>query len=354
MTLPLFSAHDIPLWSEPFAGAAAVTLQVIGGRRCHPPVSWMGGKRRLAPAILQRLGLAPGCGARRVMLNDAGPWGWVWPAILDPKTSAAVCRVLRGWADRDIRELWFELRDEGPRVDPAEAVAQWITLAARSANGVPVWWADPDTGEQLHPLPNLDGAWSWRSASLVQGSGEGRRAQPAGQRDPQRTDPKLMASDGRGVIRESGQKGTRAPAQRRGHDAGTDRPADQKGVNAGGCGGLVRIETLAERVEALARALAGRAVDVHHGRAEDIPIPERYEPGSVEYLDPPYRGCTGYGWDVERTGLLDMADRRARAGATVAISEAVPLAAELGPGWEAHDLTRHGNGKPEWLTVWKP
>ena len=46
--LPLFSRHDIPLWSEPFAAAAAVALQVIGGRRCEPPVSWMGGKRRLA------------------------------------------------------------------------------------------------------------------------------------------------------------------------------------------------------------------------------------------------------------------------------------------------------------------
>lgn len=384
MTIPLFSRHDIPLWSEPFAGAAAVALQVIGGRRCEPPVSWMGGKRRLAPVILQRLGLAPGCGARRVLLNDAGPWGWVWPAILDPETSAAVCSVLRGWADRDIRELWFELRDEGPRLDPAEAVAQWLVLQARSANGAPVFWSDARGDVDLlkgRHQSNGNHPRAGQAGALLQGSCEGRRPQPAGQRDPQQSDPRLMASDGRGVERPAGMKG-------------------ERNGNKGGCGGLVRIETLAERVEALARATAswlvlqanaangvpwdqtrspkvnGRpcggmvsvdrlaarverlprprgVIEVRHGRAEDIPVPERYEPGSVWYLDPPYRGCTGYGWDVERVALLGMADRRARAGAIVAISEAVPLDAELGPGWVAHDLTRWGNGKPEWLTVYK-
>ena len=80
-----------PLWSEPFRRRRGGSS---GHRRApvRAPVSWMGGKRRLAPVILQRLGLAPGCGARRVLLNDAGPWGWVWPAI--PRPGDERCGVL--------------------------------------------------------------------------------------------------------------------------------------------------------------------------------------------------------------------------------------------------------------------
>lgn len=340
-----------PDYIVPFAGGLADVLCLFEPG-VVPPVSWMGGKRRLAPVILAALGLRPGQGARRVVAVDAGPWGWVWPAILDPEMSAAVCRVLRGWADRDIRVLWFELRDEGPRGDPAEAVAQWLVLQARSANGAPVFWAE-------------DGR-------ALQGSGEGRRPQPAGQRNPQRSDPRLlqgdrrpgryypawqnkvprlMASDGRGVVREAGAKGDK-PTLRRGHDDGGDRPADQKGKNAAGCGGLVRIETLAERVEAIGRAPWASRIEVIHGRAEDLPaLLPRDLRGSAVYLDPPYRGCTGYGWDVERAALVAMAREYARRGAWVAVSEATGLASDLGLGWEEQDVTI--GKKAEWLTTWR-
>jgi hypothetical protein len=42
------------------AGAAACSLYALGGRRLVPLVSWMGGKRRLAPAILDALGVDRG------------------------------------------------------------------------------------------------------------------------------------------------------------------------------------------------------------------------------------------------------------------------------------------------------
>ena len=38
-------------WVEPFAGAAAVALRLVGGKHLLPPVAWMGGKRRYARAI---------------------------------------------------------------------------------------------------------------------------------------------------------------------------------------------------------------------------------------------------------------------------------------------------------------
>lgn len=68
------------------------------------------------------------------------------------------------------------------------------------------------------------------------------------------------------------------------------------------------------------------------------------------YLDRPYLGATGYGWDLERGLVLELARRWADAGAVVAVSEAVPL--DL-PGWHKLELTREG-GKPEWLTLSRP
>lgn len=347
MTTLVARRQRVPLYVEPFAGAAAVALQLIGGPRCHPPVSWMGGKRRLAPAILAQLGLRPWQGAARVVLNDVGPWGWVWPALLDPARAAAVARGFRNWADEPIQALWFRLRDEGPRVNPAEAVAQWLVLQARSASGAPVFWADSE-GRMLHPTPRADGTWEWGVAELRQGSGGGRRPQSAGQtRSPtplqgdrrpshyypawQNKTPTLVASNGRVVIHAAGVKGDK--------------------TYEGRVGGLVRIETLACRVEALALALGGKPIEVIAGRAEDLPgrLP-RDLTGAAIYLDPPYRGCTGYGWDVERAALLAMADDYARRGARVVISESSSLVGELGAGWSAVDVTI--GRKAEWLTRW--
>lgn len=98
------------------------------------------------------------------------------------------------------------------------------------------------------------------------------------------------------------------------------------------------------------RPQARRALDLA-GRAEDLPgrLP-RDLTGAAIYLDPPYRGCTGYGWDVERAALLAMADDYARRGARVVISESSSLVGELGAGWSAVDVTI--GRKAEWLTRW--
>lgn len=91
---------------------------------------------------------------------------------------------------------------------------------------------------------------------------------------------------------------------------------------------------------------------VYHGDAGDL--------GEVlagwathVYVDPPYVGRTGYGWDLERDRLLALAVRLADAGAVVAISEAEPLPL---PGWYHVELTSLGrrNAKPEWLTMSRP
>jgi len=81
-----------------------------------------------------------------------------------------------------------------------------------------------------------------------------------------------------------------------------------------------------------------------------------FGPGDVVFLDAPYEGTTGYEAVLSRDEVLMLGERFASAGAVVGISEAEPLPLS---GWHHLDLTPHGSGKPEWLTlsrapVWAP
>lgn len=130
-----------PVLVDPFLGAGGTVLGLLSwvtGAKLDPPVSWMGGKRRLALEGLAPLDLP----RRRIpmLLADASWWGWVWLVCLDAVTGPKVSAVLRSWRGEDPRALWFRLRDEGPREDLAEAAAQILWLQARAASGVPVWW----------------------------------------------------------------------------------------------------------------------------------------------------------------------------------------------------------------------
>lgn len=385
------------IWVEPCAGAAACALRLVGGPHCLPIVSYMGGKRRLAESILLAMG-AMGRRPDQVLLADAGPWGWVWPTILHPETGPLVAARLRSWGAEDPRELWTRLSKEPPPEDQPSAAAQWLWLQARAASGVPVWWeggrllasdgrgVPRDAGQRRRPEEG------WRSADHATG-----RTQPAAQ---------THAQDGAWMMGSGERRDPQGMTQR------GVKPAKEKGVNREGGGGIVYTETLARRVEALVETVArwivlqaggalGKPVDlqgerwrthgygllddgtytdpsrrrmmmllpatridglrrlpavgwsVYHGDASDIVLPGDCADTYV-YIDPPYANCTGYGWDLPREQVFALAHRWADAGAVVAVSEAVPLAEDLGPGWHAIDLTALGNGKPEWLTLSRP
>jgi len=86
-------------------------------------------------------------------------------------------------------------------------------------------------------------------------------------------------------------------------------------------------------------------------RAQDVAA----IPGAICYIDPPYRGRSGYLNDLRRPAVLELARYWADAGATVGVSEAEPLT-EL-EGFETIQLARR-NGQnrtntksaTEWLT----
>jgi hypothetical protein len=80
--------------------------------------------------------------------------------------------------------------------------------------------------------------------------------------------------------------------------------------------------------------------------------------GAVVYIDPPYVNTTGYAHDLPRAEVERLALAWAEAGATVAISEAEPIAL---PGWEHVEITGERKGQKrtfskqqaEWLTIWR-
>lgn len=331
-----------PVYVEPFAGAAAVWLRLLDPSLV-PPVSWMGGKRRLADRILGLLGLTPGRPVPAI-LGDASWWGWVWPAVLDPITGPRVSEVLRSWRGEDPRALWFRLRDAGPAEDLAERAAGLLWLQARAASGVPVWWEGGDVVSM-----NGDGngpyrAWQKQGGeTLVQWAST--RIDDAGQtRTATRPNAgKGFNAAGAGGIVNPGTVADRLDAVRLVCDHRVPGPAAE--------GGIARPEGVAARLD---RVRSRRPpVEVHHADALDLVRGLAYALGGCGryFLDPPYLGCTGYPAECPRERVLQVADECARHGGRVVLSEAVDLSTDLGPGWTAVQLKR--GKRPEWVTTYR-
>ena len=278
-------------------GAGALWLHALGGRQLLPPVSWMGGKRRLAGDVFAALGLVDRRELTRIVMVDAGPWGWVWPAVLG-EHGPRVCALLRAWGqDKGARELWDWLSEQPPMAGPAEKAAQWLWLQARSASGVPVWWS---TGQEA----------GWRT-SANRHRGYDQVAQQTG--------GAWCACSGGGTPTRVGCRGP--------------------------SGGMVRPSTISRRIEAIRSAVTkwGGIVDIIHGDVRDIdPVP-----GAYVTFDPNYQGRTGYGWNCPRPLVLEVSRRWANAGCRVATCEAAPLDIA---GWHHLELAP-GRKNPEWLTL---
>jgi hypothetical protein len=115
------------------------------------------------------------------------------------------------------------------------------------------------------------------------------------------------------------------------HRPRTSKVGQKNQKNGGqGAGGLVRIETLAERVHALHVRIPWKRVTVHHGAVADVaPIA-----GARVYFDPPYEGCPRYACEMPRAEVLSTARAWAEVAASVVVSEgeALPL------GWPSQEI----------------
>lgn len=63
------------------------------------------------------------------------------------------------------------------------------------------------------------------------------------------------------------------------------------------------------------------------------PLPDRFV-----YIDPPYKGLSGYENHIDHQRVIEVAKKWKSIGCSVAISESVPLDAELGDGWRSQQL----------------
>jgi hypothetical protein len=120
----------VPLFVEPCAGTAALSVRLQGGKHARPPVSRMGAKTGYADCILRIMGLRPGQGAAHYLWcePDAGV-RLMLEAYRDHALALAAADIIRGWADEEPRALWERLRAEGPVQggEPKE-LARWCTL----------------------------------------------------------------------------------------------------------------------------------------------------------------------------------------------------------------------------------
>lgn len=279
------------------AGTSAVSLFALG--RLSPLTGYMGSKRRDAAVIVRALGLREP--PAEVHLVDAGPWGDVWASLKSSGVRARVVEILMRWDGLGtLPEVWPSLQYPPP-ADPAERVAQYLCLQSRSAGCIPVWWA----AERER----------WESPSGSRTEGAHRRG-------------------GCDLATRMGRDAAPMPCARKVGKVYRSHPGR----------GVVRISTLARRVEAL-DGLDWTRIVVHHcdiGQVQPIP-------GAVVYFDPPYNNAPRYAALLPRRSVLEVAERWASVADLVVISEAEPLPLA---GWSSVPL-RDG-GKPEWLTSSRP
>lgn len=203
--------------------------------------------------------------------------------------------------------------------EPWEQAAALLWLQARAASGVPVWWADE---------------------GLVSMDGHGHGPYPAGQRRRPDEEGEPVASR---LVQWASTK----------IDNAGQRQACAKGYITGTTfGGIKDPGTIARRLDVIRWHAARVPWEVHHVDAMALTTMavERHGHHARIYLDPPYQGCTGYPATCPRDQVLAIAEIGPRRGAPVVLSEAIPLAADLGSGWTAHCL--RGGPKPEWVTCW--
>ncbi len=380
----------VPLWVELCAGTAALTLRLIGGRFCRPPVSRMGSKSGYGEALLSIAGLRAGQGAEAVLLcePDDGCRALL-QAYPQPEVLREAAEIIRSWADEDPRELWERLRAEGPiRGASGGEVARWAYVTGQSVEKRP-------TGASWFTRPNGEGQKSIEGYAedleRLAASELARWARITTSNRLVNVDPHTWMNTGQGGTKHGGEDfSTGAEDLARGFE----------GVSAREVGRWVSIGHLSYRdaqpesgfgvaqgyltPKETKGPIAGRADILESGAASWPPVtvcadcreidPEGIPEGTVCYIDPPYLGdgsqkITGYGHGLTREEVVAMATSWSDAGARVMISECAPLTDDLGPGWQAVNITatRKGQkrtfsteqGRTEWVTVnfephWRP
>ncbi len=265
----------------------------LAAEGAKPPIYYRGGKRRFAQEILRNLPpVTPH------LVNDPGPWSEFWWVLQSGGMVDVVEQLEDYHRSGTPRELFHRLsRQPVPKLAP-ERVACWAALQHYAYASKPIYrsYADP----QYWATPGFCGASADRATQR-------ERALAAGNQDAHRW--------------------------------------------------ATRSRTLLDVAEDV-RALSGKIrfvvtdVDLSTQGPEWLQIPQN----AVVYLDPPYLGhSSGYGHELSRGRVLDIASGLAESGRMVVVSEAEPL--ELAGARHVQLSGPRGGGatssrvRSEWLTI---
>lgn len=351
------------LFCEFPAGLAAVSLRLQGGAHCRPPISRMGNKQGYAKLILGTIGLHSGQGADGYWWAEADADVAALLRIYpDPAALLEVARIIRGWADEEPRALWERLREERRgRIaagrdgsDPGE-VAGWLVSADWAfRQGFPDSGFNPSCEHGRSAGTPTFANRAQRIAEYAMIAASNRLICVSG--------PDLM-NTGDGGTRFGGQFATPPVKVAEGMEAVAKTVILNKwsfsergwthGYGGPGCevktgsGWTTKKRDAAIDAVATSKNIGGMArgwPPVRVSRA----IPSAAEvsaaigtPGDLEgcivYSDPPYINTTGYGHDLPRAAVVEMAREFAGMGATVAISEQAPI--EELDEWESVEIS---------------
>ena len=342
---------------EPFCGMAALSFALMG---CAPPISWMGSKRGYCRVLMELLGLSRHNPPAAFIWSDVGPNVAALATLAGARGDA---RDVAGWL-LAIRWSFSEKGPEhgygGPGCPVRTAPGGWTTegrdkaLSAERLAGlidVPALSGAPEVAaiirtwkdEEPRALWERLKAAGWPSLMLPKGM---RWGQPVLGRWLGPCDVREVAGFLAFSVRDHHGGGSFAPPTRWNHD------------NRNGKGGYEQVRYLPDDPAPALDALPSRwpRVACYQGTATRMveQLPGDLS-GFVVYVDGPYHGdgsrkITGYKFGgCSREEQLAMAADCHRRGARVAMSESVPLAAELraltGAEWWEVDITEHREGQ---------
>ncbi len=385
------------LFVELCAGTAALSLRLHGGRHARPPVSRMGAKTGYGEALLAVMGLRAGLRADRYLWCDPDPGvRLLLSSYRDRSLALKAAEIIRSWKDEPPRELWERLKAEGPAVcpdltpDPRE-LARRVVLNEWSINdlisfsycgpgkvtksGLEPFSSGytPDVlAQRLHVTPEIPPADIHPDAREVDprevarwllGEGwtnQGRYMGPdrpsnchgsnwtasitregiASRLRKTEIPPADIHPDAREVDPREVARWARIVTSNRliNLSAETWTNTGQGGNTFGGAEFCTDTDTLAQSFEATPGPLPADILPGAVYPAPRFPSDRRV----VVFIDPPYVGTTGYGHDLPRAEVIELARAWADVGADVYISEAEPIPI---PGWFDVEITGTRKGQ---------
>jgi hypothetical protein len=149
--LDLFEILETECFVELCAGTASVSHNIMGiDKYISPP--YLGWKYRYAPGIIDVIGSGKIIHPKKYLWVDPGPWGLVWPVLIDPvkrlKARVRLSNIFSDLGDYDSdydrrgKELFLSYRDQSVSQDPIIFASDFLFLQSRNWHGRAVWMSD--------------------------------------------------------------------------------------------------------------------------------------------------------------------------------------------------------------------